>query len=77
MAVFGNPRPECLALFLACCRLGALYLGLNPKYTLRELRFICEDAKPRVVFAVQDSSLPAVSTRPFANSSPVSCRRTS
>ena len=57
VAVFGNSRPECLALFLACCRLGALYLGLNPKYTLRELRFICEDAKPRVVFAVQDSSL--------------------
>jgi acyl-CoA synthetase (AMP-forming)/AMP-acid ligase II len=57
VAVFGNSRPECLAVFLACCRVGALYLGLNPKYTLRELSFICEDAKPRLLFAVEGAWL--------------------
>jgi acyl-CoA synthetase (AMP-forming)/AMP-acid ligase II len=57
VAVYGNSRPECLTLFLACCRLGALYLGLNPKYTVRELRFICQDAKPSLLFAAQERSL--------------------
>jgi acyl-CoA synthetase (AMP-forming)/AMP-acid ligase II len=57
VAVFGNSRPECLTLFLACCRLGALYLGLNPKYTLRELGYICQDANPRLLFAVDDAWL--------------------
>jgi acyl-CoA synthetase (AMP-forming)/AMP-acid ligase II len=57
VAVFGNSRPECLAMFLACCRLGALYLGLNPKYTLPELAFICQDAQPRMLFAVGDAWL--------------------
>ncbi len=57
VAVYGNSRPECLAMFLACCRTGALYLGLNPKYTVRELEYICRDARPRLLFAVQDPSL--------------------
>jgi acyl-CoA synthetase (AMP-forming)/AMP-acid ligase II len=57
VAVYGNSRPECLAVFLACCRAGALYLGLNPKYTLRELQFVCSDAEPELLFAFRDSSM--------------------
>lgn len=57
VAVYGNSRPECLAMFLACCRAGALYLGLNPKYRVRELRFICDDARPRLLFSVHDAWL--------------------
>lgn len=57
VAVFGNSRPECLVVFLACCRTGALYLGLNPKYRLRELQFVCSDAQPRMLFAVRDGSM--------------------
>ena len=56
VAVFGNSRPECLVVFLACCRTGALYLGLNPKYRLRELQFVCSDAKPALLFVFPDSS---------------------
>jgi acyl-CoA synthetase (AMP-forming)/AMP-acid ligase II len=55
VAVFGNPRPECLLLFLACCSTGAVFLGLNPKYTSRELALMCEDASPRALFVVIDS----------------------
>jgi acyl-CoA synthetase (AMP-forming)/AMP-acid ligase II len=57
VAVFGNSRPECLVVFLACCRAGALYLGVNPKYRLRELQFICVDARPKLLFVFRDSSM--------------------
>lgn len=52
VAVVGHPRPECLLVFLACCRTGAIFLGLNPKYTEVELVRVCEDAKPSVLFAM-------------------------
>jgi acyl-CoA synthetase (AMP-forming)/AMP-acid ligase II len=52
VAVFGNPQPECLLLFLACCNTGAIFLGLSPKYTSRELTLVCEDANPRALFAM-------------------------
>lgn len=51
VAVFAGSRPECLIVFLACCRIGAVYLGLNPRYTARELEQVCVDASPRVLFA--------------------------
>ena len=54
VAVFGNPRPECLLLFLACCATGAVFLGLNPKYSSRELALVCEDASPRALFVMID-----------------------
>lgn len=59
VAVFGNSRPECLVVFLACCRTRALYLGLNPKYRLRELQFVCSDAEPRLLFVFRDSFMGA------------------
>lgn len=49
VGVLSHSRPECLITFLACCRVGALYLGLNPKYTARELQFILNDASPEVI----------------------------
>jgi fatty-acyl-CoA synthase len=54
VATFGNPRPECFLLFLACCQVGAIFLGLNPKYTSRELTLVCDDARPRALFAMVD-----------------------
>jgi acyl-CoA synthetase (AMP-forming)/AMP-acid ligase II len=52
VAVFGNPRPECLLVFLACCATGAVFLGLNPKYTSRELALVCADANPQAIFVM-------------------------
>lgn len=49
VAVLGHSRPECLVAFLAASRLGAVYLGLNPKYTVRELGYVLSDARPALV----------------------------
>lgn len=52
VAVLGNSRPECLVIFLACCRIGAIFLGLNPKYTARELSFVLSDSRPRLILGM-------------------------
>ena len=52
VAVHGFSRPECLLVFLACCRLGAVYLGLSPKYTARELEYVLGDARPRLTVSM-------------------------
>jgi acyl-CoA synthetase (AMP-forming)/AMP-acid ligase II len=49
VAVLAWSCPEAFILFLAASRIGALYLGLNPKQTLAELMYIVCDAKPRLV----------------------------
>ena len=56
VAVLGYSRPECLLLFLACCQTGAIFLGLNPKYTSRELALVCDDARPRALFVMNAST---------------------
>ncbi|MGH2945163.1 MAG: class I adenylate-forming enzyme family protein [Solirubrobacteraceae bacterium] len=54
VGVLGHSRPEWLVAFLACCRVGGLYLGLSPKYVARELEFILSDARPRIVLTLGD-----------------------
>jgi malonyl-CoA/methylmalonyl-CoA synthetase len=39
-------RPEVLALNIACARLGAIYVPVNPSYTYREVAELLEDATP-------------------------------
>src|ERR1700733_4685114 len=41
--------PECVLLYLACLRLGAVYLPLNQAYTLTELEYFIGDSEPSVV----------------------------
>jgi len=43
--------PDAVALYLACLRLGAVYVPLNPAYTDVELAYFLEDARPRVFVA--------------------------
>ncbi len=52
IAVLAPPRTEVLVLFLAAARLGLLWLGLNPKYTARELDYVIADARPTLIFAI-------------------------
>jgi acyl-CoA synthetase (AMP-forming)/AMP-acid ligase II len=50
---------SCIAawlVFLACCRTGAIYLGLNPSYTEAELRVLLADAEPRILFALHGAA---------------------
>jgi acyl-CoA synthetase (AMP-forming)/AMP-acid ligase II len=63
VAMHGFSRPECLAVFLACCRLGATFLGLSPKSTVRELSYVVSDAQPRLVVAVDPGELEGLEPR--------------
>jgi malonyl-CoA/methylmalonyl-CoA synthetase len=46
VAVQVEKSPEAVALFLACARLGAVYLPLNTAYTLAEIDYFVSDAEP-------------------------------
>jgi malonyl-CoA/methylmalonyl-CoA synthetase len=49
VAVQVEKSPEAILLYLACLRLGAVFLPLNMAYTLAELDYFIGDAEPRVV----------------------------
>ena len=49
VAVQAEKSAESLLLFLATLRIGAVYLPLNPAYTLAEVRYFVEDAEPAVL----------------------------
>jgi len=40
--------PEAVALYLACLKLGAVFVPLNTAYTLAELEYFLQDAQPRM-----------------------------
>jgi malonyl-CoA/methylmalonyl-CoA synthetase len=46
--------PEAIVLFLACLRAGAIYLPLNPAYTLAELDYFMGDSEPRMFVAAPE-----------------------
>lgn len=43
-----------VAVYLACLRIGATYVPLNPAYTATEISFFVSDADPRVVIAEKE-----------------------
>lgn len=52
VAVLSTPRCEAYVTFLAAARIGAMWLGLNPRYRLPELRYVVGDAKPVLLFGI-------------------------
>ncbi len=52
VATLCTPRPEYLVSLLATMRTGAIWIGLNPKYTLSELRHVATDAQPSVFLSL-------------------------
>jgi acyl-CoA synthetase (AMP-forming)/AMP-acid ligase II len=52
VAALTPPRADAYALFLALNAIGAIWLGLNPKYTLREMGHMVGDAKPKALFFI-------------------------
>lgn len=52
VAMLGRPRPLCFAHFLAAASIGAVWVGLNPKYTRDEIAEVVRDSRPRVLFAL-------------------------
>ena len=51
VAAWFPPSVEGLLLFVACLRVGAMFVGINPKAKLEELRHIFSDSGPTLVFA--------------------------
>jgi malonyl-CoA/methylmalonyl-CoA synthetase len=49
VAVQVEKSPQAVFLYLACLRVGAVYLPLNTGYTLHELDYFFGDAEPRVI----------------------------
>ncbi|MGW0949227.1 class I adenylate-forming enzyme family protein [Streptomyces sp. NPDC002623] len=54
VAALGNSRTDVLVTFLAASGIGAVWLGLNPKYTLDELRYVVGDAEPVLLLGLTE-----------------------
>ena len=55
---------EAVALYLACLRIGAVFVPLNTAYTPAEVAFFVDDAAPTVLVARPDAPLPPSAHRP-------------
>lgn len=51
VACLAPPSADFLVTFLATCLTGAVWIGLNPRYRLDELRYVIADSTPRLLFA--------------------------
>ena len=52
VAILCTTRAEYWITFLATTSIGAIWLGVNHKYKLPEIRYVLEDAKPKLLFAM-------------------------
>ena len=64
VAVQVEKSPEAIILYLACLRLRAIYLPLNPAYTLAELEYFIADAEPKLFVCAPER---AAAIAPFAS----------
>ncbi|MCX5768390.1 MAG: class I adenylate-forming enzyme family protein [Gemmatimonadetes bacterium] len=51
VATLAPPHPDYLITFLASASIGAIWMGLNPRYRTDELTYVVADAEPSVLFA--------------------------
>lgn len=56
VAVQVEKSAEALMLYLACVRCGAIYLPLNTGYTVSELEYFFNDAKPALIVVAPENS---------------------
>jgi acyl-CoA synthetase (AMP-forming)/AMP-acid ligase II len=52
VAVLSTPRPEYLILLMAIARTKAIYVGINPRYTPREIAHALELTRPRLLLSL-------------------------
>lgn len=53
VAVLSTPRPEAWITFLATARIGAIWTGLNPRYTRDEMAYVIGDCAPKLLIALE------------------------
>jgi acyl-CoA synthetase (AMP-forming)/AMP-acid ligase II len=51
VATLAPPHPDFFIVFLAAVSIGAIWVGLNPRYQRGELEFVLTDSRPTLVFA--------------------------
>jgi len=54
VAMLSTPRPEFWIVFLATVRIGAIWTGLNPRYTRAEMAYVLSDAEPALLVALNE-----------------------
>ena len=52
VATLSNPHPDALVIWLACARIGAIWVGLNTRSQYSELAYIVSDAQPTLLFSI-------------------------
>jgi len=50
IATLATPHPEYFIIFLAATSIGAIWVGLNPRYRLEELTYALTDCRPKLLF---------------------------
>ena len=51
VATLSTPSPDYFVAFLAASSIGAIWIGLNPRYQLDELAYVTRDSEPKVLLA--------------------------
>ena len=54
VAMMAPPCPEFIFVFMAANRIGAIWLGINPKMTVPEIRHLLDEAAPKVLIATRE-----------------------
>ena len=49
VAMLAPPSPDFLTVFLATAAVGAIWVGLNPRYRYEELAYVVSDCAPRLI----------------------------
>ena len=49
VATLATPSPAFLICFLATVSIGAIWVGLNPRYRVEELKYILNDSEPKIL----------------------------
>lgn len=50
----GSPRPEFFVVMMATVDIGAVWMGLHPRYQMPEFRHVVELASPKIIFAFDE-----------------------
>ncbi len=54
IAMVSMGRPEFMTSFMAASKIGATWLGLSPKFTVDELRYIIGHSQPRILLTLRE-----------------------
>ena len=52
VALLSPPRPDAMVTCLAAAKIGAIWVGLNPRYQNREIVYVIDHARPKLLISV-------------------------